>query len=196
LGVDQAVSEAEYGINRMKQNAAPFDFYFRGTLACLRGALDYLLEEYNAKYSLGIGDAEDLNASIFKDRAKAGKNQRAELFIDRYVQERQKLLTDPRCKKLLGRHGSRDITIHRRQLGKSIKVTLYAQITASAHVDVRDEKGNLVSSGDTAPQLVTTKPPEAHYFLSDWENDDIPTLCDHALNEVRKFVATMRANHP
>jgi hypothetical protein len=180
----------------MKENVTPFDFYLKGTLACLKGALDYLLEEYNAKYSVGISDGEDLNTSIFKDRVKAGKNPRADLFIDCYVQEKRKILADQRCEKLLGRHGSRDITIHRRQLGKNIKVTLYAQITASAHIDVRDEKGNLVSSGDTAPQPVTTKASEVQYFLSDWPSDDIPALCEYVLNEVRKFVVTMRTNHP
>jgi hypothetical protein len=196
LTVDQAISEAEYGIKRMKENVNPFDFYLKGTLTCLKGALDYLLEEYNAKYSVGISDGEDLNTSIFEKRAKAGRNRQAELFIGDYLEEKKTLLADPRCGKLLGRHGSRDIIIHRREPTKNVTATFYEHITSSEHVEVRDGKGNLVSSGDTAPQTVMTKPPEVQYFLSDWPSDDIPTLCEHVLNEVRKLVVTIRANHP
>jgi hypothetical protein len=195
LGVDEAISEAEYGIKRMKENAAPFDFYLKGTLASLKGALDYLLEEYNAKYSVGIGDKEDLNVRSFKDRVKGGKHPRAESFIDSYVKEKKKLFADPKCEKLLARYGSRDITIHRKQLQKNINLTLYEHITASVRIEVKDGKGNLVSTGGSPAQPVTVRPPEIQYFLSDWKSDDIPTLCEYTLNEVKKFVSTLRANH-
>jgi hypothetical protein len=195
LTVDRAICEAEYGIKKMKENTEPFDFYFKGTLASLKGILDYLLEEYNSKYSVGITDKEDLNWSIFKERVKEGKNARAESFINSYIAERKKLLADPKCEKLLARHGSRDITIHRRQLPKQISVTLYERIAASVQIEVRDERGKIISTGGSPPHPVTPRPPEIHHFLQDWKSDDIPTLCEYTLNELKKFVARIRANH-
>ena len=134
MTVDRAICEAEYGIKKMKENTEPFDFYFKGTLVSLKGILDYLLEEYNSKYSVGITDKEDLNWSIFEERVKGGKNPRAESFINSYVAERKELLADPRCEKLLARHGSRDITIHRRQPPKKINITLHERIGVSVQV--------------------------------------------------------------
>ena len=118
MSVDNALSEAEYGIRKMKENAAPFDFYFKGTLACLKSVLDYLLEEYNSKYSVGIGDNEILTEDTFESRAKSSKNSAAISFIASYKVAKAKLLADPKCGKLLGPRGSRNIAIHRRELPK------------------------------------------------------------------------------
>jgi len=70
-------------IKKTKENATPFEFCFKGTLVNLKGTLDYLLDEYNSKYSVGIGDNEDLSISEFRKRVK-GKNSHAESFIEAY----------------------------------------------------------------------------------------------------------------
>jgi hypothetical protein len=74
MGVETAISHAQYGIDKMKANADPFDFYFKATLASLKGILDYILEEYNSKYAVGIGDNENLSADYFEKNAKGCKN--------------------------------------------------------------------------------------------------------------------------
>lgn len=196
MGVKEAILQVEYGIKKMKENATPFEFYFKGTLVNLKGALDYLLDEYNSKYSVGIGDNEDLSISEFRKRVK-GKNSHAESFIEAYDKERAKLFADPKCGKLLTRHGSRDITVHRRELPKKITIALHESVTISAHVEARDESGKLVGTADSRPEPVPlSAPPEVHYFLPDWTNDDIPSLCEYTLNEVKKFVTALRANYP
>ena len=197
MGVDTAISHAQYGIDKMKANADPFDFYLKGTLACLKGILDYILEEYNSKYSVGIGDAEILNADNFETKAKSCRNPAAIPFIASYKAEKARLLTDPRCAKLLAPRGSRDIAIHRKDLPKKIAVTLYASVSTSVHVVVRDAKGNITSTGDSPPPPAKVNPPpETHYYLSDWPNDDIPTLCEYTLNALRRFIASLRTNYP
>lgn len=177
----------------MKENAAPFDFYFKGTLACLKGVLDYLLEEYNSKYSVGITDNEDLSPSLFAKKANDSNNAKAQSFIKRYEAERNALLTDPKCGKLLAHRGTRDIAIHRREPPKNVNLTLHEIGTARAHVEVRDDKGNLIAVSDDLPQPMKPPPPEVKYFLSDWASDDIPTLCEYTLNELKNMVSRMRA---
>jgi hypothetical protein len=131
MSVDQSISESEFGIKKMRENTEPFDLYFKGTLATLKGALDYLLDEYNTKYSVGVGDDENPNPRSFKDRVGSGKNPTADAFIDFYRAEKKTLLADPKCRLLLETHGTRDIAIHRREIPKSVSVNVNAGMTAT-----------------------------------------------------------------
>jgi len=197
MGVDAVISHAQYGIEKMKANADPFDFYFKATLAFLKGILDYILEEYNSKYSVGIGNSEILNADNFETKAKRCKNPAATPFITSYKAEKANLLTDPKCAKLLKPRGSRDIAIHRKELPKNIGITLYESSSSSFHIEVRDEKGNITSIGDSPVRPATVNPPpKIQYFLQDWPNDDIPTLCEYTLDALRRFVASLRTTYP
>jgi hypothetical protein len=190
MGVDATIVLAQYGINKMKTNAEPFDFYFRGTLVCLKGILDYILEEYNVKYSVGIGFSENLNADSFDYQAKARKNAAAASFIASYKTERNKLLADPRCAKLLKTRGSRDIEIHRRELPRDT--------WAFRHLGVTVNVGDDAEANSQRREIPNSRPEpvEIRYFLQDWQNDDIPTLCELTLNALRNFVATLRSNYP
>lgn len=197
MGVDTTISQAQYGIDKMKTNADPFDFYFKATLVCLKGVLDYILEEYNSKYSVGIADSENLSADSFEKKAIVTNNTSAISFIASYKAEKTKLLTDARCAKLLATHGSRDIVIHRKELPKKINITLYESITASVHVEARDADGNITGIADSPAQPAKVNPPpQTQYFLQDWPNDDIPTLCEHTLDALRGFVTTIRTKYP
>ena len=197
MGVDTTISHAQHGIDKMKENADPFDFYFKGTLVCLKGILDYILEEYNIKYSVGIGDNENLSADYFEKKARDCKNPSALPFIASYKAEKANLLADPKCGKLLASHGSRDIAIHRKELPKKIAVTLYASISSSFHIVVKDERGNITGTADSPPRLEKVNPPsQGQCFLQDWPNDDIPTLCEYTLNALKGFVRTLRKKYP
>jgi hypothetical protein len=165
LSVDQTLEDAAYGIERMKANGEHFNFYFKGTLACLKGGLDYLLEEYNSKYSLGITDAENLNPLSFADKAKTSKNSKAQSFIKAYDAEREKLLSDPKCKKLLGTHGTRDIAIHRRTPTRNVQVHVHENIRVAARAEVRDERGNLIAVDEDQPEPVSASPPPGDKVL-------------------------------
>ena len=196
LGVDETIAEAEYGIKRMRENTAPFDFYLKGPLACLKGVLDYLLEEYNSKYQVGIKDDEDLNQKNFEEKVKAGKNSRAEAFINSYKEKKKILLTDPKCKILLERHDTRDIAIHRKQPTKNINLSLNVGMSASpTSIVVRDKNGNITARRDSPPQAMQVPPPKVQYFLSDWMSDDIPSLCEYTLSKLKKLVEALRTEY-
>jgi hypothetical protein len=198
MSVDTAISEAHYGIDKMKENTNQFDFYFKGTLACLKGILDYVLEEYNVKYSLGIGDSENLDVGNFESKAKICKNPAAVPFIAFYKTEKAKLLADPKCGKLLARHGSRDIAIHRKELPKNVAITVHEFATTSVSVVVKDARGNIISTAADSPppSARANPPPQIQYYLRDWPSDDIPTLCEYTLDALRRFIASLRTNYP
>jgi hypothetical protein len=179
----------------MKENATPFEFYFRGTLACLKGILDYLLEEYNSKYSVGIAENEDLSPLSFAKRANDTKNTKAQSFIEGYNAERKALLSNPKCGKLLARHGTRDIAMHRKALPRNVNLTVHEHGSLSFHAEVKDADGNIISVVDDMPQPVKPLAPEIKYFLSDWTSDDIPTLCEYTLNELRNMVRRVRETY-
>lgn len=192
MGVDETIKETEYGIRRMKEDAQPFDFYLKGTLVCLKGALDYLLEEYNSKYSVGIGEKDFLDAGRFRDRVN-GKNPKAEAFTDEYDREKKKLLADPKCEKLLGTRGSRDIVVHRKQLEKKVAMRAYEDRTMVMNIVTRDAKGNDIGTISPPLQPVPVGSPEVVYFLSDWPNDDVCSLCEYTLGELKKLIGTLRS---
>jgi hypothetical protein len=197
MGVDTAISQAQHGIDRMKDNTDPFDFYFKATLVCLKGILDYVLEEYNIKYSVGISDSENLDVGHFESKVKSCKNPSALPFIASYKVEKARLLADPKCGKLLASHGSRDIAIHRKELPKKAAVTLYDSVSASVHIVARDAKGNVIGTSDSQPRPEKLNPPSrGQYFLQDWSNDDIPTLCEYTLNALKGFVRTLKTKYP
>ena len=65
MSVEDLIKDAEYGIDQLKSNPVYYSFYLRAELATLKGITDYLLEEYNGKYSLGITLDENLKRKIF-----------------------------------------------------------------------------------------------------------------------------------
>lgn len=198
MTADSMLADATYGIARMKEGKE-FQFYFRGTLASLKGAFDHLLEEYNQKFGLGIGPGSDLNPGSFRAAAKKQGKVTAGKFIDDFLTERKSLYADPKVGLLLASHGIRDLEIHREEQPRDIEIKLYETISMSARVEVRDPNGNLIGISDNAtpPKKLGPKPPEFRYYLQTWgKGDDIPTLCDYCLAEVQKFVRKLEAGYP
>ena len=78
-------------------------------------------------------------------------------------------------------------------------MTVSVQLTTDADPVARDEKGNVISTAHSPSTPQPKKldfPPQRQYFLQDWPNDDIPTLCEYTLNALRGFVETLRKNYP
>lgn len=149
MSVETLYSSVEFGISKMKVDTTNFEFYFRGTLATLKGILDHLLEDYNDKYGLAIGPDEDLNIAKFKEVASRKGSNDAIKFITVYEQERTNLFLDPRVKLLLSRHGIRDQEIHRRQTARHIQVNIQDRLTITSHVQIKDPNGNTVGAVET-----------------------------------------------
>ncbi|MGI0080088.1 MAG: hypothetical protein ACRECH_10735 [Nitrososphaerales archaeon] len=132
--------------------------------------------------------------SFRKEATKKGIAQ-AKVFINFYETKKAKLLSDNKVKILLETHGVRDQEIHRESPPRHLEIELHEHVTVS-HGAVRDEKGNVVSSGDSKPAPVEHVPPQVRFYLANWRQEDIPTLCEYCLGELRRFVTVLRSNFP
>ena len=175
MGLAELFEDIRFGVYQMRNDPTHFNFYFRGTLASLKGVLDHLLEEYNVRFNLGISADEDLNVSAFSNKAKNMNNKDAIKFIREYKKTKETLLEDEKVKLLLGQHGVRDQEIHRRPAQRMIKITL------------KDSFGNKTES---------VALPTFSFFLKAWPSDDIPTLCEYVSAELAKAVKSLVAKYP
>ena len=97
MGVDEKVAEAEYFLRRLKA-AYPsneFKFELSAFLSSARSVVDYLLEEYNQKYRLGITSGDKLTIPTFKAQAASTGNPDASRFIAWYEPQVSRLGNDP-----------------------------------------------------------------------------------------------------
>ncbi len=175
MGLAELFEDIRFGVYQMRNDPTHFNFYFRGTLVSLKGVLDHLLEEYNARFNLGISADEDLNVSAFCKKTENMNNKVAIKFIKDYIKMKKGLLRDPKVALLLGHHGVRDQEIHRRPAQRKIKITL------------EDSFGNKTESATQ---------PTFSFFLQAWSNDDIPTLCEYVSAELVKAVTLLVAKYP
>src|SRR5437899_4728774 len=121
-----AIGNAEYGIQRLREVPEEYVFYLRGTLASLRSIADYILEEANQKFKLGLPLTEPLYPKTIKDAAKANNNKKALQFIEAYEREWRALMRDPKVEAVLGPSGERNLVMHRKP---SITQVQFIQLT-------------------------------------------------------------------
>src|SRR5690349_20954864 len=129
MSVESMMKAAHYGIAKMKEGEE-FEFYFRATLDSLKGVRDHLLEEYNKKFGLGIGEEDNLYVSSFRAAAKSKGDSTAEKFIDLFDKEWASLIADAKVGLLLETHGIRDLEIHRGEQPRNFKLNLYENASA------------------------------------------------------------------
>jgi hypothetical protein len=196
MGASGSLKMAEYGIAKMKEKTPQYEFYIVGVLACLRGAMDYLLEEYNQKFGLGMGLDEVLTTRSFRERARDLGDREASEFIDAYEEEKKKLLSEKKVDLILGWQGLRDLYIHRTQVPKDVGIGVTVGISLSASVEVRDADGKVVARSPPSPPPPPSQPPEVKYYLREWKDDDVDTLCEYSLAKVTEFVSLMRNSFP
>jgi len=196
VGASGSLKMAEYGIGKLKEKTIYYEFYLVGVLTCLKGAVDYILEEYNQKYGLGIRLDETLNSRLFRRRAEKLNNTAALAFIDAYEDERRRLLLDRRVKVLLGWQGLRDVYTHRTQVSKDVSIGVQLGASALAGVETRGASGKVITSSLQRSPAAPPRPAEIKYYLRDWKDDDIDSLCEYSLLKVREFVELMRRRFP
>ena len=200
MTTESMIQSAKYGIVKMKEGNE-FDYYFRGTLACLKGVLDHLLEEYNKKFGLQIGVEANLGIKTFRKAAKKSANPEAVRFIDFFENERSALFADSRVGLLLETHGVRDQEIHREEQPRDFGVVLHEMVTARASFKVEryDASGRPIWSTTESEEAhaPSVKPHEVHYYLQSWNRtEDIPALCEYCVKQLEAFVVKFRSAFP
>ena len=175
MSAENILKEAKHGITLMRKYDRHFDFYFVGTLACLKSSLDYLLEEYNESYQLGIDlESDHLSAQTFRRNAERQQKQYALDFINYYDKLYSKF--DEKVMKIIKQHGVRDLTIHRKRLPRAVLF------------DVNTDKAEHYLSKDVDLKTLATDS-----LRSDKE---LVSICEHTSGKLEDFFHEIRSKFP
>jgi len=168
-----ALSNAQYGIQVLRQNPREYLFYLRGTLAALRCIPDYVLEEANQKFSFFIELDEPLGSQKFRKRAKEMNDAEAVRFIDEFEKTKDELMADPVMADTLGPMGERNILMHRKA----------SRLMSVSHIRLNEqEKYELV--GEPTSHFVTKNGKGAGVLPSE---RDVPETLSYCLDKLGAF---------
>jgi len=156
---------------------------------------DYLLEDYNAKFSLNIPLTEKLYPKTFGKTAKETGNQAALQFLQWWEKEKKALENDPIGKLLIGK---RHIDIHRVQtkpdLAK-IRANDYGHASEIAIV-CKFQEGKEVEVS-RSPEQPSPKPKAGEttfdWFFGEYSDEPVLTVCDKFLDKLTNLV--LEAEH-
>ena len=159
MAVQQQIQDAEHFLEiiRIKHTGDELRLNLKAYLSTARGIPDYILEDYNNNFSLGIPLTDDsgqrqnvLNPVTFRKGAKSKNNQEALKFINFFDNEFKNFKNESVVKLLFEK---RNITIGR--TGPSVRSEIQANITEkisiseSVSVIVHDKEGNVKQESNT-----------------------------------------------
>jgi hypothetical protein len=160
MAVDQKIKNAYYFLNKIKiaTNSEDFIPNLSAFLSETCSIPEYLLEDANVKFGLGI-PPEDKLLRVFRQRAVG--NQKALKWFYRF-NGKYKILSKGSIGKLL--IGKRNVTVHRKGQEVNAKFTRELTETLDIHdsvaVEDRDKYGNIKSRSDTRDTNVRLEPKE------------------------------------
>lgn len=204
MPTENILRDAEYGLTMIKQNLRTdkLQYHLRAFLAALRGVLDYLLEDYNKEYSLGIPESQDLREETFAQRAKKLRHDEAQRFIEWWRTKKREVETDSTYKFLLARHGRRDLIVHRRHVPIRTDAQVFDTATASIHfrVEKYDKKGDLYEVTESEPakpaQAQAPKPSTIESYFVGFNGESVVSVCQSCFEILKNVIEEARRNFP
>jgi len=196
------IEEAEFYLAKMRESynhQKEFIYYLNAFLPALRSAPEYLLEEYNSKYNLGIPLTDWLDAVVFESRAKQINHKDALDFI-KFWKDWMKTLTSDVAGSLL--FTKRRLGVHRIQTRPTlVKVTLteVINIRTSVRIEKYDKEGKFIGaseSKDEEPKKTEEGSSRIDWFFKEYENEPIIVLCEKSLKNVKAFVDEAYSKFP
>lgn len=203
MPAEDSLRDAEYGLTMIEQNLGTdkLQYHLRAFLTSLKSVFDYLLEDYNQKYSLGITEDEDLNARRFEEKARQLGHNEAQRFIAWWKVKKGQVKSDRRCAFLLARHGRRDIMVHRRRVPMRVDVEVFESITISDRVRVEkyNNQGKLLEvreSEPTKPPSPAPKPSTIEFYFDGFDIENVVSVCKHCFETLKNVIEEARRNFP
>lgn len=173
--------------------------YLSAFLSAAVSVTDYLLEDYNAKFSLNIALTEKLYPETFEKAAKKTGNQAALQFFRWWRKEKKALENDPIGKLLIGK---RHIDIHRVQTKPDLaKIEIRNTIHPSGSLEIKrfSREGKLVETRKT-PEQPPAKPKAGEttfdWFFTEYPDEPVITVCDKFLDKLTSLVSEAEQNFP
>lgn len=209
MSAKKKLLEAEFFLEKLRDSsqALPQDLqrqweshcYLSAFLSAAVSVIDYLLEDYNTKFSLNIPLADKQFRKTFEREAKRTGNQAALDFLDWWRGEREALeKKDPIGRLLIGK---RHIDIHRvetkpdlAKVGMSGTIPISGSLVAKLIVD--GEVVETRTSPDQAPVEPEVRETTFDWFFSEYPDEPVITVCDKFLDMVGSFVSEAEKRFP
>lgn len=197
------LEEAEYFLTKVREirpDQKEFLFNLSPFLSAARSVPDYLLEDYNVKYSLQIPLAEKLYPDTFEERAKQTGNLVALSFIQWWKQKIDTLNLDPIWSLLTNK---RNIDVHRTHTKPDLaKLRVIETITASASIRIEkyDKERKLIEISESPKEPVKPKPKEREasvvWFFREYDKEPVISACEKYLQMMKDFVKEAEQKFP
>jgi hypothetical protein len=197
------LEEAEYFLTKMREirpDQEEFSFNLSAFLSSARSVPDYLLEDYNVKYSLQIPLTDELYPRTFEEKAKQAGNQTAISFIKWWGQKKVTLMNDPIGSLLSDK---RNIDIHRTHVKPDLtKIEIRETITASVSIRIAkyDKEGKLIEISESPEEPPKPKPEErevsAAWFFKEYDKEPVIPVCEKYLQMMKDFVSEAEQKFP
>ena len=211
MAVDQKITNAEYFLNKIRNITKREDVIpnISAFLSETTSIPDYLLEDYNLKYGLGI---KRKCKNTFIEQAIIKKNQGAIRFIIEYISKFNQLKKDPVVERLWHK---RNVQVHSKndalQANFSVNLSESVPVSDLVDIEVRDKDGNLktksgllnkiksgvekkIKSINELKKQSTTSSMIVIWFFTDYKDRDVLDLCETYLKLMKTFVSDLKTN--
>jgi hypothetical protein len=213
MAVDQKIDNAEYFLNKIRNAKKREDIIpnISAFLSETTSIPDYLLEDYNLKYGLGI---KRMYKNTFIEQAIIQKNQGAIRFIIEYISNFNELKKDPVVERLWHK---RNVQVHSKhdplQANFSVNLPESVPDNDSVDIEVRDKDGNLTTKSGLLNKIKsgvekkiksiselkkqsTTRSMTMTWFFTDYKDRDVVDLCETYLKLTKSFINHLRNEFP
>ena len=213
MAVDQKITNAEYFLNKIRNITKREDVIpnISAFLSETTSIPDYLLEDYNLKYGLGI---KRMYKNTFIEQAIIQKNQGAIRFIIEYISKFNQLKKDPVVERLWHK---RNVQVHSKndalQANFSVNLSESVPVSDLVDIEVRDKDGNLktkfgllnkiksgvekkIKSINELKKQSTTSSMTVIWLFTDYKDRDVLDLCETYLKLMKTFVSDLKHEFP
>ena len=173
-------------------------YYLSAFLSAAVSVVDYLLEDANVKFSLGIPLTEELYADTFEGEAKRASNEAALDFLQWWRKKRKDLKDDPIGKLLIGK---RHIDIHRVQTKPDLaKIKIGGNLPSSGSLEIKHFCQDKLVETCKSPEQPPTRPKATEttfdWFFSEYPDEPAIIVCGKFLDMVESFVSEAEKRFP
>jgi len=216
MAAEDKINEADRWIDKLKHaypNQQEVEDNLSAFLSASNSIENYLLEDYNNKYNLGIPFNEKLYAQKFEEKARSQKNINAITFISWFRQKKASIESDPVGSKFTNK---RHLDVHRsKQKPDHINITINETIGISDSVTVRAFPANMsaeealkitreesereqkeLQNKSKQEQSQNASSSQVDLYFQDVPHIKVPDACEKFLNLMKNLVSEARTKFP
>ena len=168
-------------------NSLKIEYHTEDCLTAIRSVSDYILEDYNKEFGLGLPLNDLRFKENFEQQANITNNARAISFVNDYNSKFRILYRDPILNYL---REKRNISIHRKEIQP------IAERTKPYDVDVLLGNSEDFKDQDIKKEDTTVKTATIGWFFEDERKYTIDYLCQYYYEKLKVFLQDIRKIYP